>query len=66
MRISQAASRRHAQTVCIVTQLPVSLQEKKVTHDQTCVELRTIWLRSATITIYQLGSGKLIIKVEPP
>jgi hypothetical protein len=65
MSNKQVAKWRRAQTVSIVTQLPLTVQPQSTIsvsgHTPTVVNLR-----SAKITVTETKTGELIIEIEPP
>lgn len=60
-----AYGRRKARSVCIVTALPVRLQEKKSADTKT-ISSHVVRLAWATIIISQSASSEVTIVLEPP
>jgi hypothetical protein len=68
MSNNQAAARRHAQGVCIITLLPVFRQlKKRIAIGFAYTEKPTIvYLETATIKITESTKDDLVIEIEPP
>jgi len=66
MSKTKSAFGRHARSVCIVTELPVRLQEKISLTERQGVKPVIVNLGSGVLKITQLGSGELVIEIEPP
>jgi len=64
--VHQAAQRRHAQTVRILTHLPVLVQDRKSIKRTKTNKATVINLALARITVTQSASGEIIIEIEPP
>ncbi len=65
MPLDQAAQGRRARSVCIVTRLPVRLQDKSAPQVAD-VSSRVVRLQSATLIITESATGEISIKIEPP
>ena len=66
MSKTKSAFGRRARSVCIVTELPVRLQEQISPTDRQGVEPVIVRIGSGVLRITQLGSGELVIEIEPP
>ena len=66
MFIDQAAQRRRARSVSIVSHLPIYVQLKNTIALTGNDKATTVYLATATITITQLGNGEIAIEIEPP
>lgn len=65
MPTKQTAFGRHALSVCILTQLPVRVQQE-IAAFKVAAKPQTLYLKTATIRITESVSGEVVIEIEPP
>lgn len=65
MTINQSAFGRVARSACIVTDLPVRLQEKKAQRTRLS-DAKIVWLGSIKVLIGVSATGEVFIEIEPP
>ena len=63
---NQAAFRRRARSVCIVTDLPVRLQGKKKQSTKRESGTQIMRLGSVVLAVRLTATGEIVIEVEPP
>jgi hypothetical protein len=64
MRNSQTAFGRCVRSVCIVTQLPVRLQEKIAKAHKPCAQI--VRIGSTVLFVTLSATGEIVIEVDPP
>jgi hypothetical protein len=66
MTINQSTFGRKARSACIVTDLPVRLQEKKAARPKLSAESKTIWFGSIRVIVSLSATGEITFEIEPP
>jgi hypothetical protein len=65
MLLKQTACGRQARSLCIVSELPLRLQEKKA-RDGKLAEAKIVRLGSVKLLVGLSATGELVIEIEPP
>jgi hypothetical protein len=67
MRLNEALlGRRRPRSVCIVTELPVRLQQENAATQEPDTRPLIVPLASAKIRISETATGEIVIEIEPP
>lgn len=65
MMCNQTAFGRKARSVCIVSDLPVRLQQKNSARPKLS-NAKIVWLGSVKVLVGLSASGEVVIEIDPP